>query len=401
MKLTKPFVISILLILTLFIIGVVWGVPYFLADHQAEQSDGGFGSRVFKAEVTDILEQGETQLGDLTQTYQVVQARVLSGEYAGIPMTVEYGKYAQRPNAALLRVGDKIFVTIDVRPDGVVSAYFTDHDRSTSMWVLFGVFVLSILWLARWKGARALIALGFSFLLIVGYVIPHILAGEDPIQVSLIGSALLLVSTLYLTYGWNIKTHSSVVSILLALVVTGLLSVVFVNASKLSGFGDENAMFLVQISTSVINLRGLLLGGMIIGSLGVLDDLVTSQVASSFELFRADPSSSMGKIYKSVMSIGQDHVAATVNTLVLAYTGASLPLLLLFALGKSDISYLINVEFVSEEVVRALVGSIGLIAAVPISSFISAYAAKNANRMGHWYALLGGLGKDESFHHHG
>jgi len=383
------------------VIGVVWGVPYFFTDLKIEQFDGGFGSSVSKAEVVKVIEQGETQLGEVTQTYQVVQVRMLTGDYTGIPMTVEYGKYAQRPNAYLLKPGDKIFVTIDVRPNGVVSAYFTDHDRSGSLWVLFGLFVLSILWLARSKGARALVALGFSFLLIVGYVIPHILAGEDPIQVSLIGSAILLVSTLYLTYGWNIKTHSAVISILLALIVTGFLSVIFVNVAKLNGFGDENAMYLVQLSSSEINLQGLLLGGMIIGSLGVLDDLVTSQVASSFELHHADPTSPMKKVFSSSMRIGQDHVAATVNTLVLAYTGASLPLLLLFALGKSDLSYLINVEFVSEEIVRALVGSIGLISAVPISSFISAYAAKNAQRLGDWYAYLGGLGSDEAFHHHG
>lgn len=400
MKIKRPLVISILLILTLFILGVVWGVPYFFTNPEIEQSDGGFGSSVSKAEVIEILEQGEIQLGEVTQTYQVLQVKMLDGDYAGVPMTVEYGKYAQRPNATLLQPGDKIFVTIDVRPDRVVFAYFTDHDRSNSLWVLFGLFTLSILWLARSKGLRSLIALGVSFWLIVGYIIPHILAGEDPIQVSLIGSALLLISTLYLTYGWNIKTHSAVISILLALFFTGVLSVIFVNSAKLSGFGDENAMFLIQISSSVINLQGLLLGGMIIGSLGVLDDLVTSQVASAFELSHADPSSSIRKVFTSAMRIGQDHVAATVNTLVLAYTGASLPLLLLFALGKSDLSYLINVEFVSAEIVRALVGSIGLILAVPISSFISAYAAKNASQLGEWYAFLGGLGNDESFHHH-
>lgn len=401
MKSNKQFAFSILLIVTLFVFGVIWGVPYFFTVHPTDQIEGGFGSSVVKAEVSKIVEQGDIQLGDLSQTYQVVEVRILNGEYAGIPMTVEYGKYAQRPNASLLHAGDKIFVTIDVRPDGLVSVYFTDHDRSTSLWMLFGVFVISIFWLARWKGARALVALGFSFLLIVGYVVPHILAGEDPIQVSLIGSALLLVSTLYLTYGWNLKTHSAVISILLALVVTSLLSVIFVSLAKLSGFGDENAMFLVQISSSEINLQGLLLGGMIIGSLGVLDDLVTSQVASSFELYHVDPTTSIWAIYKSAMRIGQDHVAATVNTLVLAYTGASLPLLLLFALGNSDLSYLINVEFVSEEIVRALVGSIGLIAAVPISSFISAYTAKNAHRLGGWFAFLGGLGSDGGFHHHG
>lgn len=385
--------------LVVFIAGAIWGIPYFLNYPTIQKTGPGFGSSVSKAVVTKILETGEIQMGEAVQTYQIVEARILDGNYKDIPMSVEYGKFAYRPNSSLLEVDDKIFVTIDVRPDGVVMAYFTDHDRSNILWLLAGLFVASILWMAKFKGLRSLTALGVSFWIILGYVIPHIIGGEDPVRVSLIGSGLLLISTLYITYGWNIKTHSAVVSILIVLVFTGILSLVFVRAARLSGFGDENALFLVQAASSTINLQGLLLGGMIIGALGVLDDLVTSQVASSFELTRADPLASVHGIYRSVMRIGQDHVAATVNTLVLAYTGASLPLLLLFALGESDISYLINVEFVAEEIVRALVGSIGLMAAVPVSSLISAYAAKHASRMGSWYHFLGGDG-GESHHHH-
>lgn len=375
-------------------------MPYFFNSTTITKEGGGFGSSVSRAEVIEVLESSQIELGGSTQPYQVVQVRVLNGEYAGIPMTVEYGKYAQRPDASALKAGDRIYVTIDVRPDGVVTAYFSDHDRTNSILILAVVFVLSILWLARAKGARAILALIVSFWVIVGYVIPHILNGEDPVLVSLVGAGLLLVLTLYLTYGWNIKTHSAVISILLALLFTGGLSLLFVNMAKLNGFGDENALFLVQASANEINLRGLLLGGMIIGALGVLDDLVTSQVASSFELFTVDPEANVRAIYTSVMRIGQDHVAATVNTLVLAYAGASLPLLLLFALGDSDLLYLINVEFMAEEIVRALVGSIGLIAAVPISSIISAFAAKYAHRLGDWYVYLGGEGKEELGHHH-
>lgn len=400
MKNIRTFGIAVLIILALFSAGVIWGIPYFFGYPGIEKSGQGFGSSVSKAEVIEILEVGEVQMGDVIQTYQIVEVLILDGNYQDIPMSVEYGKFALRPNSSLLKNGDKIFVTIDVRPDGIVTAYFTDHDRSKILLLLGGLFAGSILWMANLKGLRALIALGVSFWIILGYVIPHILAGEDPVWVSLIGSGLLLITTLYITYGWNIKTHSAVISILIVLVFTGLLSLIFVKAARLSGFGDENALFLIQASSSTINLQGLLLGGMIIGALGVLDDLVTSQVASSFELFKTNPYAPVRKIYSSVMRIGQDHVAATVNTLVLAYTGASLPLLLLFALGESDTSYLINVEFVAEEIVRALVGSIGLMAAVPVSSLISAYAAKYAPRMGDWFIYLGGYGGEESYHHH-
>ncbi|MCX6068804.1 MAG: YibE/F family protein [Chloroflexi bacterium] len=237
-------------------------------------------------------------------------------------------------------------------------------------------------------------------LVIVGYIIPHILMGEDPLQVSLIGSALLLGTTLYMTYGWNLKTHASVLSMILALVLTGALTVLFVSLTRLNGYGDENALFLIQASSIKINLRGLLLGGMIIGALGVLDDLVTSQSAAVFEIYDANPALGFRRIYQKAMHIGEDHVAATVNTLVLAYTGASLPLLLLFALGSSNYGFLLNVEFMAEEVVRTLVGSLGLMAAVPMASLIATAFALYADRLGEWRALLGPETGGEATHHH-
>jgi uncharacterized membrane protein len=281
----------------------------------------------------------------------------------------------------------------------VISAYYTDYNRSFALWVLLGVFVLSILLMARRKGVGALVSLAFSLLVIIGYIIPHILAGEDPVRVSLIGSAILLGTTLYLTYGWNIKTHSAVLSIFFALVITGTLSIVFVNLAHLSGFGDENALFLTQVSSTQINLKGLLLGGMIIGALGVLDDLVTSQTAVAFELFSVDPTLGFREIFKRSMRIGQDHIAATVNTLFLAYSGASLPLLLLFALGRGNVPYLLNAEFVTEEIVRTLVGSIGLIAAVPISTVVAAFTVKNSHRLGDLIHYLGAV-EDQQLHGH-
>ena len=173
-------------------------------------------------------------------------------------------------------------------------------------------------------------------MVITGYIIPHILAGEDPLRVSLIGSTILLGTPLYLTYGWNVKTHTSVLSMILALLLTGLFSIIFVSLARLTASEQENAMFLIQFSQASINLRGLLLGGMILGALGVLEDLVSSQSAAVFEIYDTNPALSFRQIFERSVSIGRDHVAATVNTLVLAYTGASLPLLLLFSLGNEN-----------------------------------------------------------------
>lgn len=394
-----PFLLAGGLLLLFFVAFLIWGFPYFFQPFNFAGSADVFGSKVEDAEIVKILEEGTITLGDVTQPYQVLQVKIIGGKYDGVLLEVEYGKYQQRPGSSLLMVGDAIFVTLDKRPDGVISAYYTDYNRSFALWVLLGVFVLSILLMAQRKGVGALVSLAFSLLVIIGYIIPHILAGEDPVRVSLIGSAILLGTTLYLTYGWNIKTHSAVISIFFALVITGTLSIFFVNLAHLSGFGDENALFLTQVSSTQINLKGLLLGGMIIGALGVLDDLVTSQTAVAFELFSVDPTLGFREIFKRSMRIGQDHIAATVNTLFLAYSGASLPLLLLFALGRGNVPYLLNAEFVTEEIVRTLVGSIGLIAAVPISTVVAAFTVKNSHRLGDLIHYLGAV-EDEQLHGH-
>jgi uncharacterized membrane protein len=239
----------------------------------------------------------------------------------------------------------------------------------------------------------------FSLFIIIAYIIPHILIGEDPVRVSIIGAVILLGVTLYLTYGWNLKTHAAVLGMVLALVVTGTLAWFFVVFTRLTGAGDENALFLMQMLNSNINLRGLLLGGMIIGALGVLDDLVITQASAAFELYGANPGLGLRGLYNAAMRIGRDHVAATVNTLVLAYAGASLPMLLLFSLGRGNYGFLVNYSFVAEEVVRTLVGSLGLIAAVPLTTAIAAGFALYSPRLGKWEQFWGPVGSEEGHHH--
>ena len=241
--------------------------------------------------------------------------------------------------------------------------------------------------------------MAFSLYVIISYIIPHILAGEDPLRVSIIGSIVLLAVTLYLTYGWTLKTHAAAISMILVLLITGALSALFVVFTKLNGTGDENVMFLMQMMETPINLRGLLLGGMIIGMLGVLDDLVSSQASAVFELHHANPDVGFRGLYNSAMRIGQDHVAATVNTLVLAYAGASLPMLLLFSLARGDYAFLVNYAFIAEEIVRTLVGSLGLIAAVPITTAIAILFTQRAESLGKWEQVLGPEGSADGHHH--
>jgi uncharacterized membrane protein len=390
--------IAIMLISVLLIVGI----PYFFQSPQFSGSMGGatLGSQTALAKVTDIIDEGQINLNGKDQLYQVMHVQVLEGDYKDISFQIDYGKRQLRNDSFRFVPGDEVYVEVDKAPDGTLQANYVDYVRSRPLLILLITFILSMLVMGRWKGLGSLISLGFSMVMIIGYVIPHILAGEDPVTVSLIGSVILLVATLYLTYGWNLKTHASAVSIMVSLLLTGALSLFFVYLTRLTGYGDENAMYLMQFSSASIDPRGLLLGGMIIGSLGVLDDLVTSQSAAVVEIHDANPSLGFRLTFQKAMRIGQDHVAATVNTLVLAYTGAALPLLLIFTLGNGSYSYFINSEFLAEEIVRTLVGSLGLIAAVPISTFLATVIILYQARFGQWRILLGPETGDEIDHSH-
>ncbi|MGZ9225436.1 MAG: YibE/F family protein [Anaerolineales bacterium] len=359
----------------------------------------GFGAGTERARVTEIIEEGEIALGDVVQRYQIARVELLEGEYLGIVMEMDYGKRQVLSSAVYLQSGDNVLVTVGSRPDGILTVYFVDFVRATSLLWLTAIFVATILVISRWKGLRSLLSMAFSLMVIIGYIIPHILAGEDPLRVSITGSVILLGVTLYLTYGWNLKTHAAVVSMIFVLLITGTLAGLFVIVARLTGSGDENALFLLQMLNTQINLRGLLLGGMIIGALGVLDDLVTTQASAVFELHHANESLGFRALFRSAMRIGHDHVAATVNTLVLAYAGASLPMLLMFSLGRGDYGYLVNFEFVAEEIVRTLVGSLGLITAVPLTTAIAILFALRADSLRKWKQVLGPEGSGE-FHSH-
>src|SRR5512139_31521 len=389
------------IIVMLLLVGLVaWMVvPSFSGVELPVVNMSAMGSENVKARVDEIIEEGEVTLGGTVQRYQLARVELLEGDYKGIVMEMDYGRRQVLSNNVYLRPGDQILVTVGARPDGVLTVYFADFVRINSLLWMVTIFVVTILVLSRWKGLRSLLSMALSLAVIIGYIIPHILAGEGPLRVSITGAIVLLMVTLYLTYGWNLKTHAAVLGMVIVLLITGALAGLFVYTTRLTGSGDENALFLMQMLNTQINLRGLLLGGMIIGALGVLDDLVTTQSSAVFELHHINPSLGFRELFRSVMRIGQDHVAATVNTLVLAYAGAALPMLLMFSLGRGDYGIFVNFEFVAEEIVRTIVGSLGLIAAVPLTTAIATFFALRSETLGKWSRYLGPEESGESHSH--
>jgi uncharacterized membrane protein len=392
---TQLFLIMALTLAVLAVVAIFTLVPRLQTSIPAETDPAsaiGYSTETVRAEIVAVLEEGETLLGDIEQEYQILEVETLEGPWKNVRFEIDYGLRQIRPPGLNLEVGDEILINVNQSPDRVLSAYFTDFVRNGPLMILFGTFVLLSIMISGWKGVRGLLGMAFSLAVILFYIIPNILAGRDPVLVSITGAFLLLAVTLYLVYGWTLKTHAAVLGTLTALILTGLLANYFVTLTRLTGFGSEEALFLVQQATNPINLRGLVLGGMLIGALGVLDDLVITQASVVFELFGADPHQSLRALFWRALRVGQDHVAATINTLVLAYAGAALPTLLLFSLSGEAYGQLLNLEFVAEEVVRTMVGSLGLIAAVPLTTGLASFLALNQARLGRLRPYLGPTG---------
>ena len=254
-----------------------------------------------------------------------------------------------------------------------------DLERGRPMLVLAALFMLAVIAFGRWQGIRSLIALACSFAVIVGFVIPAILHGRSPVPVALVGAMAIMLVSLYLSHGIGRKTTAAVVGTGLALVLTAALTAGFVAATSLTGLASEDAQS-VSFQVGGISLSGLLLAGIILGGLGVLDDVTMSQASLVFELRRADPTASFAKLVAGALAVGRDHIAATVNTLFLAYAGASLPLLVLFTTGGDSLGTVATAEAAAVEIVRTLCGSIGLIAAVPLTTVLAAALTKPGRR---------------------
>jgi uncharacterized membrane protein len=281
-----------------------------------------------------------------------------------------------------LAVGDRVRVYRLNLPEGAqvlgrpVDRYgFSDYERERSLLLLTLLFCGLVVVFGRWRGLRALVGLALSLVVVVEFVVPAILDGGDAVGVALVGSMAVMFATIPLAHGLGAKGIAAMLGTAASLGLTALLASIATDAVHLTGISSDETTYLRAIA-GTISLQGLLLAGMIIGALGVLDDLTVSQASTVMALRRANPALRAGKLIRAALDVGHDHIAATVNTLVLAYAGASLPVLLIFSIGGTSFRDAINTEAVAEQVVAMIVGSIGLIAAVPITTALAALIAE-------------------------
>ncbi|MGI5291828.1 YibE/F family protein [Nonomuraea polychroma] len=273
------------------------------------------------------------------------------------------------PGAQRFAPGDDVILLRDA--DGAYQ--ISDHDRALPLWLLGAAFALAVIAFGRWRGFTALVGLAVTFVLLLTFVIPGILEGKPPMLVAIIGSAAIMLIVLYLTHGFSPSTSVAVLGTLAALALTGVLSYGALGFAKLNGITDDSSLML-GMSVS-IDTQGLLLAGIIIGALGVLDDVTVTQAVTVAELAQANPSYGFARLYRAAGRIGRAHIASVINTIILAYAGASLPLLLLFSIGSQPLGDVLTTPVIMQEIVRSVVGTLGLISAVPITTALAALTA--------------------------
>ena len=279
--------------------------------------------------------------------------------------------------APKLAVGDEVELIYQPEIPSGEPYSIIDHQRGSQLWLLLGAFILAVIAFGRWRGVTALAGLAVTFGVLLMFVIPAILAGESPLLVAIVGSAAIMLTVLYLTHGFATSTSMAVLGTLASLVLTGVLSAVAVKAAHLTGVADEQSTYLGTVQN--LNLQGLLLAGILIGSLGVLDDVTITQSVTVTELARANPAYQFRQLYAAATRVGRSHIASVINTIILAYAGASLPLLIIIAADSQPLAQVLTSQVIAQELVRSAVGTLGLIAAVPITTALAAYSVSRAN----------------------
>ncbi|MFI6804610.1 YibE/F family protein [Streptomyces luteogriseus] len=352
-----------------------------------ERTGVGFDRQTQEATVTEVVDvsckeagasgvppTGDTSTAEGSSAVQQEKGtckratiRVDSGDDKGRTFT----EIVQPDQSRQLHEGQEVVVAYEPSAPKDLQYSVTDINRRLPMGLLAGIFAIAVVVVGRLRGVMALVALAISFMVLNFFILPAILQGSNPLVVAVVGASAIMLIALYLCHGLSARTSVAVLGTLISLLLIGTLGSVFIDWAALTGNTDDNTG-LIHGLYPTIDMSGLLLAGVIIGSLGVLDDVTVTQTSAVWELHEANPSMGWRGLYRAGIRIGRDHIASVVNTLVLAYAGAALPLLLLFSIAQSSVGTVANSELVAEEIVRTLVGSIGLVASVPVTTALAA-----------------------------
>lgn len=342
-------------------------------------------SQNYQSQETFMKGQILKVLSEQTQNYegyngitQSLQVKILDGSEAGKIITIQYSTNPQIATLQKYTPGATVVIDKVTAPTGQSQYNITDSYRMNEIYILAAFFLLLTILIVGKRGIGAVLGLSISLAVILLYIIPQIVTyHQDALTVSLIGSGIILLVSTFLAHGFSRQTAIAIASTFLALVATYFFATIGVWLTHLAGLGTEDS-YLLEITPSLhINPQGLLLGGIIIGTLGALNDVTTTQVASVFALFKANREQTFSHLITHGLSIGKEHIASMINTLVLAYAGTSLPIFIFLIINPQNMPYwvIINSESFAEEIVRTLTGSMGLMLAVPFATLLAAILA--------------------------
>jgi uncharacterized membrane protein len=329
--------------------------PLAVPDPDSTSEDIGY----LEGRIVALGERATVELADGTRLEALLPAPLPEGSSLSTPQLPPY------------EIGDRVELYFSPGPDGTRQYVVADWVRRPALYWLIGVFLLVSVVVGRLKVLRAFIATSSCLAITILYVIPSILAGSSPVVVSLVGIGGMLLLAIYFVHGISWSTTAALIGTLGAVLVTMIIALVFSDAAHLTGLGSDEAL-LIALGAEQVNLEGLLLAGLLIGALGALTDITIVQASVIRELAHVDPTFTLRELYRRGMNVGLDHIGSLIDTLVLAYTGAALPLLVLLSLNDFGLRRALNFEFVAAEVVTTVVGSIGLVLAVPLTTVIAA-----------------------------
>lgn len=332
-------------------------------------------NEIIEGRVVEVVEVGKESYFDELVDYQNLKIEIYRGSLKGEVIQVKNsaaGFDLSKFTYSEYEVGDKLKIGVTDSENQQIFSIDGQVKRD-GLLVLTLIFIFVVLVVGKVWGGLSIAVLFVSFLVIFKFIIPSIIDGMNPILAAVIGSIIIVPTTFYISHGLNKKTHVGVATTFIALIITGFLAIYFVNATYLTGFASEEAGFLQVERSGSIDIKGLLLAGIIIGTLGILDDVTIGKASTVEQLKKANKKMSMMELYKNGMNVGQDHISSMVNTLVLVYSGSALPLLLMFFGSQKTFVDILEFELIAEEIVRMLVSSIGLVLSAPMATILAAY----------------------------
>ncbi len=358
-------------------VATVVGMLMVTLDRDAPPTSSSFASEVHRADVVEVEVGACGEFAD-GSSCRVVTFELTQGPHTGETRQEIYG--LDQPPSLRVHVGDRVM--LDYYPDSTPPddyRYTGDRQRQSTLWILAGLFVVAVVGLGRLRGLAALAGLALSLVVILQFTLPNLLGGADPVLVAVLTASAVAYLALYLAHGVNPLTTVALLGTIGALALIIALSAVFTAMCNFTGLADDSSVILGNLLSSAgrpIDLVGLILAGTVIGALGALDDMTVTQASAVAELHAANPSLGAVELYRRALRIGRDHISSTVNTLALAYVGAALPTLLIFTSSSQSLGTIANRETIAVEIVRTLIGSLGLVAAVPITTALAAFVVR-------------------------